>query len=414
MKNLSLFIALRYFKSKGQGFISFQSGMALAGIAIGIAILILVTSVMNGFERELKTRILQAIPHASIQGNIHKMEVDGIRESLMLNAEVIGAAPYIETQGLLSSGTYLKGVYIFGIDPQYEKNISTIEDHFIEGSLDSLQDNNYNLVIGDILAIQLGLNVGDSVNILVPETALGLAGILPRTKKFKITGIFSLGAPEIDQSYVYLKMDKASKLLRTGEYVHGIRIRYSNLFNSKDYIKSDLLRINKELQVNYKASTWETSYGTLFEAIQMERFLVAFMLMTLVLISSYNLMSMLIMTIKEKESQIAILISLGATNRFIKNIFLFFGFLIGLAGILSGLLIGLLITSYFGTMVSFIESLFGIQFMKVYFIDYFPIDIRGSWIFSICIISFFLASIASVYPANIASKVEPAEALKYE
>ena len=414
MKNLSLFIALRYFKSKGQGFISFQSGMALAGIAIGIAILILVTSVMNGFERELKTRILQALPHASIQGNIHKMEVDGIRESLMLNAEVIGAAPYIETQGLLSSGTYLKGVYIFGIDPQYEKNVSTIEDHFIEGSLDSLQDNNYNLVIGDILAIQLGLNVGDSVNILVPETALGLAGILPRTKKFKITGIFSLGAPEIDQSYVYLKMDKASKLLRTGEYVHGIRIRYSNLFNSKDYIKSDLLRINKELQVNYKASTWETSYGTLFEAIQMERFLVAFMLMTLVLISSYNLMSMLIMTIKEKESQIAILISLGATNRFIKNIFLFFGFLIGLAGILSGLLIGLLITSYFGTMVSFIESLFGIQFMKVYFIDYFPIDIRGSWIFSICIISFFLASIASVYPANIASKVEPAEALKYE
>lgn len=414
MKNLSLFIALRYFKSKGQGFISFQSGMALAGIAIGVAILILVTSVMNGFERELKTRILQAIPHASIQGNIHKMEVDGIRESLMLNAEVIGAAPYIETQGLLSSGTYLKGVYIFGIDPKYEKNVSTIEDHFIEGSLDSLQDNNYNLVIGDILAIQLGLKVGDSVNILVPETALGLAGILPRTKKFKITGIFSLGAPEIDQSYVYLNMENASKLLRTGEYLHGIRIRYSNLFNSRDFIKSDLLRINKEFQTNYKASTWETSYGTLFEAIQMERFLVAFMLMTLVLISSYNLMSMLIMTIKEKESQIAILVSLGATNRLIKNIFLFFGFLIGLVGVLIGLLIGLLITIYFGEIVGFIESLFGIQFMTVYFIDYFPIDIRGNWIFSICVISFFLASIASVYPAKIASKVEPAEALKYE
>ena len=231
----------------------------------------------------------------------------------MLNSNIIGVAPYIETQGLLSSGTYLKGVYIFGVDTRYEKNVSTIENHFIEGSLDSLEDNDYNLVIGDILAIQLGLRVGDFVNILVPETVLGLAGILPRTKKFKITGIFSLGAPEIDQSYVYLNIDNASKLLRTGDYVHGIRIRYSNLFNSKDNIKSDLLRINKEFQVNYKASTWETSYGTLFEAIQMERFLVAFMLMTLVLISSYNLMSMLIMTIKEKESQIAILISLGAT-----------------------------------------------------------------------------------------------------
>jgi len=414
MKNISLFIALRYFKSKGQGFISFQSGMALAGIAIGVAILILVTSVMNGFERELKTRILQAIPHASIQGNISKAEVDNINQSLMLNSNVLGVAPYIETQGLLSSGTYLKGVYIFGIDPHYEKNVSTIENHFIDGSLDSLGDNNYNLVIGDILAIQLGLRVGDSVNILVPETVLGLVGILPRTKKFKITGIFSLGAPEIDQSYVYLNIDNASKLLRTGDSVHGIRIRYTNLFNARDYIKSDLLRINKEFQRSFNASTWETSYGTLFEAIQMERFLVAFMLMTLVLISSYNLMSMLIMTIKEKESQIAILISLGATSRFIKNIFLFFGFLIGLVGVIIGLLAGLFITTYFGSIVNFVESLFGIQFMKVYFIDYFPIDIRESWIFSICIISFFLASIASVYPAKIASKVEPAEALKYE
>ena len=414
MKNISLFIALRYFKSKGQGFISFQSGMALAGIAIGVAILILVTSVMNGFERELKTRILQAIPHASIQGNISKAEVEGLSESLMLNSNVLGIAPYIETQGLLSSGAYLKGVYIFGIDPKYEKNVSTIGEHFIEGSMDSLKGNGYNIVIGDILAIQLGLTVGDSVNILVPETALGLAGILPRTKKFKITGIFSLGAPEIDQSYVYLNTDKASKLLRTGESVHGIRIRYSNLFNAKNYIRSDLVRINKEFQKNYKASTWETTYGTLFEAIQMERFLVAFMLMTLVLISSYNLMSMLIMTIKEKESQIAILISLGATNRLIKNIFLFFGFLIGLVGVIIGLLMGLLVTTYFGSIVSFIESLFGIHFMKVYFIDYFPIDIRRSWIFSICIISLFLASVASVYPAKIASKVEPAEALKYE
>ncbi len=414
MKNISLFIALRYFKSKGQGFISFQSGMALSGIAIGVAILILVTSVMNGFERELKNRILQAIPHASIQGNILKADTDSISKSLMHNSNVLGVAPYIETQGLLSSGTYLKGVYIFGIDPQQEKNVSTIDNHFIEGSMDSLQENSYNLVIGDILAIQLGLRVGDAVNILVPETALGLAGILPRTKKFRITGIFSLGAPEIDQSYVYLNMENASKLLRTGEYLHGIRIRYSNLFNSRDFIKSDLLRINKEFQTNYKASTWETSYGTLFEAIQMERFLVAFMLMTLVLISSYNLMSMLIMTIKEKESQIAILVSLGATNRLIKNIFLFFGFLIGVVGVLIGLLIGLLITIYFGEIVGFIESLFGIQFMTVYFIDYFPIDIRGNWIFSICVISFFLASIASVYPAKIASKVEPAEALKYE
>ena len=414
MKDLSLYIALRYFKSKGQGFISFQSGMALVGIAIGVAILILVTSVMNGFERELKTRILQAIPHASIHGNILKDEVDEISDSLMLNKNVLGVAPYIETQGLLSSGSYLKGVYIFGIDPEYEKNISSIKKHFIEGSLESLNENEYNLVIGDILAIQLGLKAGDSVNILVPETSLGLAGIFPRTKKFKITGIFSLGSPEIDQSYVYLHSNNASKLLRTGEYVHGIRIRYSNLFESKEQIKSDLLRINREFQKDYNASTWESSYGTLFEAIQMERFLVAFMLMTLVLISAYNLMSMLIMTVKEKESQIAILISLGATNYLIRNIFLIFGFLIGFTGILIGSLAGLLLTTYFGSIVSFIEGLLGVQFMKVYFIDYFPVDIRTGWVLSICTISFILTCIASVYPAKLASRLEPAEALKYE
>ena len=414
MKDLSLYIALRYFKSKGQGFISFQSGMALVGIAIGVAILILVTSVMNGFERELKTRILQAIPHASIHGNILKDEVDEISDSLMLNKNVLGVAPYIETQGLLSSGSYLKGVYIFGIDPEYEKNISSIKKHFIEGSLESLNENEYNLVIGDILAIQLGLKAGDSVNILVPETSLGLAGIFPRTKKFKITGIFSLGSPEIDQSYVYLHSNNASKLLRTGEYVHGIRIRYSNLFESKEQIKSDLLRINREFQKDYNASTWESNYGTLFEAIQMERFLVAFMLMTLVLISAYNLMSMLIMTVKEKESQIAILISLGATNYLIRNIFLIFGFLIGFTGILIGSLAGLLLTTYFGSIVSFIEGLLGVQFMKVYFIDYFPVDIRTGWILSICAISFILTCIASVYPAKLASRLEPAEALKYE
>ncbi|HJL95490.1 MAG TPA: lipoprotein-releasing ABC transporter permease subunit [SAR86 cluster bacterium] len=414
MKNISLFIALRYFRSKGEGFVSFHSGMALAGIAVGVAILILVTSVMNGFEKELKTRILQAIPHASIQGNILKDNIEEIGKSLRLNKSILGIAPYIETQGLVSSGSHLKGVYIYGVDPDYEKNVSSIGNHFIEGSLNTLNQSEYNLVIGDILAIQLGLNVGDAVNILVPDTRLGIAGIFPRTKQFKVSGIFSLGAPEIDQSYIYLSISNASKLLRTGENIHGVRIRYSDLFQSKDQIRGDLLRLNKEFKKDFKASTWERNYGTLFEAIQTERFLVAFMLMTLILISSYNLMSMLIMTIKEKESQIAILMSIGAPSSIIQNIFILFGSIIGFVGILIGLIFGTLLTNYFGSIVSFVESLFGVQFMKVYFIDYFPIDIRFYWILSICIISLFLTIVSSIYPAKLASKVEPAEALKYE
>ena len=205
MKNISLFLALKYFRSRGSGFVSFHSGMAILGIAIGLMVLILVTSVMNGFQRELKDRILETIPHASILGNIEYEEFSFIEKELYKNSEVIGTAPYIETQGLISSGSFLKGVYLYGIDPEYEETVSSISSHIIDGSLSSLKDDeNYFVAIGDILALQMGVKVGDYLNILVPDTGLGIAGIFPRTKKFKISAIFSVGSPEIDQNFGYI------------------------------------------------------------------------------------------------------------------------------------------------------------------------------------------------------------------
>jgi lipoprotein-releasing system permease protein len=414
MNNVSLLIALRYFRSKRSGFVSIISKMAFAGIAIGVAVLIIVTSVMNGFEKELQTRILQAIPHASIEGNISNDDIDEIVNTLYENKKIVGAAPYIETQGLVSSGSSLKGVYIYGVNPSEEPSISIVSEQMIDGTWDSLSDDGYNLLMGDILAVQLGLRLGDKVNVLVPDTNLGLAGILPRTRQFTVSGIFSLGAPEMDESFVYLNIKNASKLLRMNNSVHGIRVRYSDLFLAPTEIYKDLFRIQNSLNINVGANDWTRSYGTLFKAIKNEKFLISLLLTFIVLVAIFNVVSMLVMIINEKRAQIAVLVTLGGTRRFIQKIFIYFGSLIGIFGTLSGLLIGLLITYNLGSIIGLLEYTFGVKFLEVYFIDYFPVDIRPAWIFFICTGSLLLTIISSIYPATIASKVEPAEVLKYE
>ena len=414
MNNISLFIALRYFRSKRSGFISIISGIAFTGIALGVSVLIIVTSVMNGFEKELQTRILQAIPHASIEGSISNDDIDEIVNTLYENKKIVGAAPYIETQGLVSSGSSLKGVYIYGVNPSEEPSISIVSEQMIDGTWDSLSDDGYNLLMGDILAVQLGLRLGDKVNVLVPDTNLGLAGILPRTRQFTVSGIFSLGAPEMDESFVYLNIKNASKLLRMNNSVHGIRVRYSDLFLAPTEIYKDLFRIQKSLNINVGANDWTRSYGTLFKAIKNEKFLISLLLTFIVLVAIFNVVSMLVMIINEKRAQIAVLVTLGGTRRFIQKIFIYFGSLIGIFGTLSGLLIGLLITYNLGSIIGLLEYTFGVKFLEVYFIDYFPVDIRPAWIFFICTGSLLLTIISSIYPATIASKVEPAEVLKYE
>lgn len=414
MKNISLFLALKYFRSRGKGFVSFHSGMAIFGISIGIAILILVTSVMNGFQRELKERVLETIPHASILGDIQLSEFAALEKTLYKNQEVKGVAPYIETQGLLSSGSYLKGVYFYGIVPEHEKTVSIIHNHILSGSFESLEDEGYNLIIGDILAYQLGLNIGDNVNVLVPDTGLGIAGIFPRTKKFKVTGIFSIGAPEVDQSFAYMSIRNASKLLRTNEFVNGIRIKYEDLFTSNYQVREDASRLRSDSEKTFTTTTWQQNYGTLYQAVENERFLVAFMLFMLVILSAYNLMSMLVMTVNEKKAQIAILMTMGATSGIIRNTFLSFGGLVGLLGIFIGAIAGLLISINFGSIIAFIEGLFNVQLLQVYFINYFPIDIRFEWVTSICLITFFFCLLFTIYPSRLASKVDPIEVLKYE
>ena len=414
MNFLPLFIAVKYLRSKRTGFLSFISNAGFLGIALGVTVLILVSSVMNGFEKELKDRVLQAIPHASIVGDIQKEEITSIQSVLEKNQEIVATAPYIETQGLVSSANSLKGVYIFGIASDQEKLISIVADRIIDGEWQSLNEEKYGIIIGDILAFQLGLGIGDMVNVLVPDTSLSLAGILPRTKRFKVTGIFSIGAPEMDQSYAYIDIKNAEKLLRMKNSVHGVRIKYQDLFQARTLIHQDKDRVNLELNKSFGSNNWTNAYGTLFKAINMEKFLVSILLSLVILVAIFNVVSLSVMTINEKRSQIAILMTVGANRSFIHRIFIYFGSLIGIAGTIVGLIIGLTLSYFLGPIVNFLENLMGINFLEVYFINYFPVDIRPNWVIFICFTSILLTLVASFYPARLASKILPAEVLRYE
>ena len=414
MKSIPLFIALKYFRSKRAGFLSFVSSMAFSSLALGVAILILVSSVMNGFERELRERILQAIPHASINGGVGSEQISLVRDILEENPEVIASSPYIETQGLIGSTNSLKGIYIFGVNPLLEQKVSIVSNRIIEGSWNSIEEEKYGIVIGDILAFQLGIRVGDMVNILVPDTTLSLAGILPRTKRFKVTGIFSIGAPEMDQTFAYINITNAQKLLRMGDSVQGIRIRYQDLFQARQLVHQDANRVNHSIGTKFSSSNWTNSYGTLFQAIKMEKFLVFLLLSLVIVVAVFNIVSLSVMTIHEKRSQIAILMTIGASQSFIQKIFIYFGSLIGLAGTGLGLIIGLVLTYFLGPIINFIENLLEIRFLEVYFINYFPTDFRLSWIITICLTSLFLTVVSSFYPSRLASKINPAEVLRYE
>ena len=414
MRSLPLFIAIKYLRGKRSGFKSFISNVGFLGIALGVAVLILVSSVMNGFERELRERVLQAIPHASIEGDIDSQNVYLVKDLLEQNTEVLGSSPYIETQGLIGSSKSLKGIYIFGVDTELEKEVSIVSTRVIKGSWQSIKIENYGIIIGEILAFQLGITVGDMVNILVPDTTLGLAGILPRTKRFKVTGIFSVGAPEMDQSFAYINITNAQKLLRMNNSVHGIRIKYKNLFQANQLIHQDTNRVNQELGTQFSFSNWTDSYGTLFQAIKMEKFLVFLLLSLVVLVAVFNIVSLSVMTINEKRSQIAILMTIGASQSFIQRIFIYFGTLIGLAGTFLGLIIGLTLTYYLGSIINALENLFEIRFLEVYFINYFPTDFRLTWIVAICFTSLFLTVVSSFYPSRLASRINPAEVLRYE
>lgn len=411
-KPLSVYVGLRYTAAKRRNhFISFISLTSMIGLMLGVAVLIIVLSVMNGFDRELKQRILGMVPHATIQAPDGMDDWQSVDEKVTRHPQVIAAAPFIQGQGMVTGGGEVRGVMINGVLPEEERTVSIIENHMEQGSLDDLRAGEFGIIIGKLMARNLHLGIGDKITIVLPEATLSPAGVLPRLKRFEVKGIFSVGA-ELDGSYTLVHMDDAAKLMRTGGKAQGVRLLLDDLF-SAPRVANETART---LGGRYYISDWTRTHGNLFQAIQMEKTMIGLLLMFIVAVAAFNIVSTLVMVVTDKTGDIAILRTMGATPGRIMRIFIVQGAVIGIVGTLTGTALGILGALNISGIISWIEGVLGQQFLSadVYFISYLPSQLQWADVIIISVTGLALSLLATIYPAWRASRVDPAEALRYE
>jgi lipoprotein-releasing system permease protein len=416
MNSYELFIGLRYTRAKRRGqFISFISTISMAGIALGVAALIVVLSVMNGFQHELRTRILGVASHIQITGGNNSLsDWPGMVKFVQGSKQVKGAAPYIMEQGMLSFDQAVQGAVIRGILPAEEDRVADIGAQMKVGKLSNLKPGEFGIVLGLELAQSLGANMGDKIVLMAPQGQFTPAGIVPRLKQFTVVGIFQVGMYEYDASLALIHMDDAAKLYRMGDQVSGVRLKLENLDDAPE-IARDLA---KQLTAfgAYYVSDWTEEHANFFRAVRMEK-RVMFVIMTFFLVVvAFNIVSTLVMAVNDKKADIAILRTLGASPRSIMKIFIVQGFLIGTVGTLLGALLGIILALNISTIVPFIENLFGVHFLskEVYYISELPSQLQTGDVITITLVSLVLSLLATLYPSWRAANTNPAEALRYE
>ena len=410
MSSISLKLGYKYLKSNKGGIFSFTTLLAIVGLSIGISSLIVVTSVMNGFEKELENRILGVIPHSVLVSNDPINDYELLIKKVKNNKEIIDAAPYISIQGLISSSYDSKGVSVIGIDSDYENNMSIIPDYMILGSLENLNEKN-SIVIGSLLAANLGVYTGDEVNITTSDIKTSIIGSYPISVNLKIVGIYELKT-EIDQYMTFISHETAQKLKNLkGNQTISIRLKTNNLFEADRISANIITSIDQE---NLSYISWKSTHGTLFEAIKFEKLLISLMLFLIVAVASILVLSTVVMTVKSKEREIGILQTIGATKRQIILIFFTQGIFVSFIGILIGLILGFICTLNLNNLISLIETLLGRNLLEAYFINYFPYHIDYFQIFIICFISLIISLCASLIPSFKAVKLNPVEILRHE
>ncbi|MDR5868273.1 lipoprotein-releasing ABC transporter permease subunit [Halomonas koreensis] len=412
LDRLPLLIGLRYVRAKRRNhFISFISLTSMLGLTLGVAVLILVLSVMNGFDRELRERVLGMVPHTRIEVPAGLDEWRPLAERLTQREHVVGAAPYIQQQGMFSVGGRNQGALVTGVEPDWEGRVSIVDEHMTRGSLDDLRAGEWNIVLGSMLARQLGVAVGDRVTLLVPEASITPAGVFPRLKRFTVSGIFSVGA-DLDASLAYAHLDDMQTLARMGDAVGGLRLELDDLFRAGSVTRA----IIDDLGPGYRGLDWTYTRGNLFQAIQMEKRMIALLLTVIIAVAAFNIVSTLVMVVTDKHADIAILRTLGATPRSIMGIFMVQGLAIGVIGILIGVALGVLLALTVSDIIAFVESTFGIHFLDagVYFISELPSQLLWSDVGNIVAAAFALTFLSTLYPAWRAARVQPAEVLRYE
>src|SRR3989344_336965 len=413
IRPFELFVGLRYTRARKRShFISIISLISILGITLGITALITTLSVMNGFGKELRGRILGVISHVTITettGALHDWRA--VAESIK-NPNVKGRAPYIAGQGMVSRGQGVSGVMARGILPAEEKQVSEFGSRMIDGSLEALKPGEFGIVIGSALAWKLDLAIGSQVSLIIPQALATPAGILPRFKRFTVAGIFKMDMYEYDSGLVLLHLDDAAKLYQMGDQVSGLRLKLNDL----DAAPRVAEMLAAGLGPNYMARDWTREHGNFFRALKIEKTVMFVILLLIVTVAMFNVVSTLVVVVTEKRADIAILRTLGASPRTIMGIFLAHGSVVGVLGTLVGTVCGILLALNVETIVLGIERLFSTSFIAadVYFISELPSDLHWSDVFLVSGCSLLLGLLSALYPAWRASKVQPAEALRYE
>jgi len=415
---IELEIGLKYTRSRrrkavGQrdGFLSFISGISMAGIALGVAALIVVLSVMNGFQKEVRDRMLSVLSHIEITSPNGLSDWEPIAETLAKQAHVLGVAPMVSSQGLLSRAESMRGVVLRGVDPALEGRVSDLHKQLIVGSISDLKPGQFGVVLGTQLAGTLGIRVGDRVNLLVPEGDLTPAGMMPRMRALQVVGMVDSGHYEYDSTLAVMHWKDAAALLRMTDPT-GLRVKVDDMQKAPEIA----VRLAQVVPQALWVSDWSRSNRNWFAAVQTEKKMMFIILTLIIAVAAFNLVSTLVMTVTDKQADIAILRTMGASAGLVQRIFLVQGLAIGLLGSLLGVGFGLLIALNIDVIVPFIETLFRVQFLPrdIYFISQLPSDVRLDDVLKVGIMAFVLSILATIYPSRRAAQVKPAEALRYE
>lgn len=413
-KPVELFIGLRYSVAKRSNhFISFNSLISMLGIAIGVTALITVLSVMNGFEKELRLRILGVVSHVTVHH-----EPDGLPawsdmvDRLLGHEGVEGAAPFIDRQAMLSQGGNVAGTQIRGIDPDFEPQVSELDRHLIDGQMSALQPGEFGIILGSELAYTLGVKKGDNVMLVSPQTTITAVGILPRLKRFTVVGIFEIDMRDYDNGLALIHIADAGRLFQMEDRVSGIRLKLDDLFAAQR-LSNELI---KTLPFGYQVGNWTRQHANFFRAVKMEKTVMFAILILIIAVAAFNLVSTLVIMVADKQSDIAILRTLGFGAGRVMRIFIIQGAIIGVIGTALGLLGGISLAQNIDTIVPALENLIGFQFLSadVYYITELPSDMRWTDVSRIAVVSLLLCLLATLYPAWRAARTHPAEALRYE
>ena len=412
-------IGTRYLRSTHRrGFVSFVALMSVCGLMLGVATLIVVLSVMNGFERELRSRILAVTSHATIAGLSGTLpDWRAVAEAVRRQPGVQAAVPYIESQAMFAYGTAMAGANVRGVLPEEERTATGLAQHLVSGRLEELTAGSYGIILGSALAHELRAEVGDAVVLIAPEGTATPTGVVPRMRRFHVVGLFKSGMYEFDRGLALVHLEDAARLFRAGGGVSGLRLAFADPLRAPALVREVARRVSQQLGIQgFYVTDWTQDHANFFRSIEITKSMLFLILLMLVAVAAFNIVATLVMIVKEKQTDIAILRTLGAAPGNVLITFAVQGVLIGLAGTLGGALLGKLVSDNLETLVAGLERLVGTQFLdaRVYYMSDLPAYVEGTDVLKVCAVALVLCVLATIYPAWRAARTAPAEALRHE